>query len=91
MGNLVVFCEFLLFFGFLVSLFSPICFWLFERWVYFLYVVKVGLVGVVLERFVARVMRDGKVTIPKRLRELLSVEEGDYVRLGLLEVIEVAG
>ena len=52
---------------------------------------EVGFGGVVLERFVARVMRDGKVTIPKRLRELLSVEEGDYVRLGLLEVIEVAG
>jgi len=53
--------------------------------------VNLGLVGVVLERFVARVMRDGKVTIPKRLRELLGVEDGDYVRLGLLEVVEVVG
>lgn len=44
---------------------------------------------VVLERFVARVLQDGKVTIPKRLRELLGVEEGDYVRLDLVEVIEV--
>jgi len=44
---------------------------------------------VVVERFVARVLQGGKVTIPKRLRELLGVEEGDYVRLDLVEVIEV--
>jgi AbrB family looped-hinge helix DNA binding protein len=44
---------------------------------------------VVLERFVAGVLQDGKVTIPKRLRELLGVVEGDYVRLDLVEVIEV--
>lgn len=44
---------------------------------------------VVLERFVARVLQDGKVTIPKRLRELLGVKDGDYVRLDLVEVIEV--
>ena len=43
----------------------------------------------VLERFVARVLQGGKVTIPKRLRELLNVEEGCYVRLDLVEVIEV--
>lgn len=42
-----------------------------------------------LERFVARVLQDGKVTIPKRLRELLGVVEGDYVHLDLVEVIEV--
>jgi AbrB family looped-hinge helix DNA binding protein len=47
------------------------------------------LVVVVVERFVARVLQGGKVTIPKRLRELLNVEEGDYVRLDLVEVIEV--
>lgn len=46
-------------------------------------------VGVVLERFVARVLQGGKVTVPKRVRELLGVEEGDYVRLVLVEVIEV--
>jgi len=45
-------------------------------------------VGVVLERFVARVLQGGKVTVPKRVRELLGVEEGDYVRLVLVEVIE---
>jgi len=44
---------------------------------------------VVVERFVARVLQGGKVTIPKRLRELLGVEEGDYVRLAVVEIIEV--
>jgi bifunctional DNA-binding transcriptional regulator/antitoxin component of YhaV-PrlF toxin-antitoxin module len=43
----------------------------------------------VLERFVARVLQGGKVTIPKRLRELLGVEDGDYLRLGLVEVIDI--
>jgi len=38
---------------------------------------------------VARVFQDGKVTIPKRLRELLVVEDGDYVRLGVVEVIKL--
>ena len=44
---------------------------------------------VVLERFVAKVLQGGKVTIPKRVRELLGVDGGDYVRLVLVEVIEV--
>ena len=44
-----------------------------------------------LERFVARVLQNGKVTIPKHLRELLRVKDGDYVRLDLLEVIRVEG
>jgi bifunctional DNA-binding transcriptional regulator/antitoxin component of YhaV-PrlF toxin-antitoxin module len=43
---------------------------------------------VVVEQFVARVFQDGKVTIPKRLRELLEVEDGDYVRFALVEVIK---
>ena len=30
-----------------------------------------------MERFVARVLRDGKVTIAKRLRELLNVVDGE--------------
>jgi len=42
----------------------------------------------VLEQFVARVFQGGKVTVPKRLRELLGVEDGDYVRLGVVEVIK---
>jgi len=41
-----------------------------------------------VEQFVARVFQGGKVTVPKRLRELLGVEDGDYVRLGVVEVIE---
>jgi bifunctional DNA-binding transcriptional regulator/antitoxin component of YhaV-PrlF toxin-antitoxin module len=32
-----------------------------------------------VEEFVARVFAGGKVTVPKRLRELLGVEDGDYV------------
>jgi len=38
---------------------------------------------------VVRVFQGGKVTIPKRLRELLGVKDGDYVRLGLVEVIKL--
>jgi len=40
-----------------------------------------------MERFVARVLQNGKITIPKRIRELQKVNAGDYVRLDLLEVI----
>jgi len=40
-----------------------------------------------MEQFVARVFQGGEVTILKRLRELLVVEDGDYVRLGLVEVV----
>jgi bifunctional DNA-binding transcriptional regulator/antitoxin component of YhaV-PrlF toxin-antitoxin module len=43
---------------------------------------------VVVEQFVARVFQGGKVTIPKRLRELVGVEDGDYVRLGVVEVVK---
>jgi len=37
---------------------------------------------------VARVFQGGKVTIPKRIRELLGIDDGDYVRLGVAEVIK---
>jgi len=37
---------------------------------------------------VVRVFKGGKVTVPKRLRELFGVEDGDYVRLALLEVLK---
>lgn len=40
-----------------------------------------------MERFVARVFGGGKVTIPVRVRELLGVRDGDYVRLEVVEVI----
>ncbi len=35
-----------------------------------------------------RVFNGGKVTVPKQLRERFSVEDGDYVRLVLVEVFE---
>lgn len=43
---------------------------------------------VVMEEFVARVFKGGKVTVPKRLRELFNVRDGDYVRLALVEVLK---
>jgi AbrB family looped-hinge helix DNA binding protein len=65
-------------------------FWLFEVFPEgFVVCLGFELVVVVLERFVAKVLQGGKVTVPKRVRELLGVEEGDYVRLVLVEVIEV--
>jgi len=39
------------------------------------------------EVFVARVIADGKVTVPRRVRELLRIEKGDYVRVTITEVI----
>jgi len=44
-----------------------------------------------MEQFVAKVFQGGKVTIPKRLRELLEIGDGDYVRLGILEVMRKEG
>ena len=41
-----------------------------------------------MEEFVARVFKGGKVTVPKRFRELFGVEDGDYVRLALVEVLK---
>lgn len=41
-----------------------------------------------MEQFVARVFQGGKVTVPKRLRELLGVEDGVYVRMAVLEVVK---
>jgi bifunctional DNA-binding transcriptional regulator/antitoxin component of YhaV-PrlF toxin-antitoxin module len=43
---------------------------------------------VVVEEFVVRVFAGGKVTVPRRLRELFGVEDGDYVRLALVEVLK---
>ena len=45
----------------------------------------------VMEKFAARVLKGGKVTIPKRLRELWEIEDGVYVRLGVVEVIKRRG
>lgn len=44
-----------------------------------------------MEEFVVRVFKGGKVTVPKRLRELFNVEDGDYVRLALVEVMKKTG
>ena len=41
-----------------------------------------------VERFVARVFGSGKVTIPARVRELLGVRDGDYIKLEVCEVIK---
>jgi len=50
----------------------------------------VGVSGLVEEVFVAKVVAGGKVTIPRRLRDLLGIEDGDYVRVSLVEVIRKA-
>jgi len=46
---------------------------------------------VVVEQFVAKVFQGGKVTVPKRLRELFGIEDGDYVRVALVEVMKRSG
>ena len=48
----------------------------------------VVLVGGVGEVFVARVIAGGKVTVPRRLRDVLNLEEGDYVRVTINEVMK---
>jgi AbrB family looped-hinge helix DNA binding protein len=46
------------------------------------------LVVCAVEEFVVRVFTRGKVTVPKQLRERFGVEDGDYVRLALVEVLK---
>lgn len=46
-----------------------------------------GEVGGVNEVFVARVISGGKVTVPRRVRDVLQIEKGDYVRVTITEVI----
>lgn len=41
-----------------------------------------------MEEFVVKVFKDGKITVPKRLRDLFGVEDGDYFRLALVEVLK---
>ncbi len=41
-----------------------------------------------VERFVARVFAGGKVTVPTSVRSLLGVEDEDYVRLAVIEVLK---
>lgn len=47
--------------------------------------------GVVGEVFVARVLVGGKVTVPLLVRDVLKIEEGDYVRVAITEVIKRHG
>lgn len=51
----------------------------------------VWVLGVVAEQFVAKVYARGKVTIPLSVREVLNIEDGDYVRVSILEVIRRSG
>jgi AbrB family looped-hinge helix DNA binding protein len=44
--------------------------------------------GLVVEVFVTRLVADGRVTIPKRVRDFLNIEVGDYVRVSVTEVIK---
>jgi bifunctional DNA-binding transcriptional regulator/antitoxin component of YhaV-PrlF toxin-antitoxin module len=44
--------------------------------------------GGVGEVFMARVVAGGKVTIPLLVREVLKIEEGDYVRVSISQVIK---
>jgi len=37
-------------------------------------------------RLMARIMREGRVTIPKDLREKLGLEHGDFIKLTLTKV-----
>ena len=53
--------------------------------------VGVVVLGVVGEVFVARVIAYGKVTVPRRVRDVLKIEEGDYVRVTITEVIKRQG
>jgi len=44
-----------------------------------------------VEQFVVRVFQGGKVTIPKRVRELFGLCDGDYVRVAVVEVVKRRG
>jgi bifunctional DNA-binding transcriptional regulator/antitoxin component of YhaV-PrlF toxin-antitoxin module len=41
-----------------------------------------------VEEFVTRVFAGGKVTVPRQLRERFNLNDGDYVRLALVEVLK---
>jgi len=53
--------------------------------------VVIGLLCGCMEEFVVRVFKGGKVTVPKRFRDVFGVEDGDYVRLVLVEVLKRQG
>jgi len=37
---------------------------------------------------VARLIADGRVTVPQRVRDVLGVKKGDYLRVSIIEVIK---
>ena len=47
----------------------------------------VGWVICLVEEFVVRVFKDGKVTVPAHLRDFCDAADGDYIRLRLVEVL----
>ena len=72
-------------FGFLIV------FLFFGDLVTFKYFLLLFVTVVALEEFVVRVFTRGKVTLPKQLRDRFDVEDGDYVRLVLVEVLKRSG
>lgn len=46
-----------------------------------------GNAGLNNTEFVRRVYEAGKLTIPKELRDLYDIREGDYVKLAIVEVV----
>jgi hypothetical protein len=42
-----------------------------------------------VEQFVARVFQGEKMSVPKRIRKLLDVRDGDYVKLQLLFTLKI--
>ena len=80
--NLVLFCFFFLFFG----VFRYV--YLFIRVVCCFLCAGEVVLGGVGEVFVARIISGGKVTVPRRVRDVLNLESGDYVRVTVTEVIK---
>lgn len=44
-----------------------------------------------VETFVARVIADGRITIPESIREVLAIKEGDLVRTTVEKANKVEG
>lgn len=47
--------------------------------------------GIVLADFTKRVGEQGKITIPKDIRESLNIKTGDYIRIWIIEVKKKSG
>lgn len=46
--------------------------------------------GVAMDEFIRKVYERGKITIPKELRDLYGVKDGDMVRLRIVDVVDAA-